>query len=208
MKLPTELKCADVQFRLDDLARGRLAEPLASQLRHHLADCTDCRVAHQRGVRLQRLLALKRHEQPPPRYFDNFLNEFHRRLAAAEHKPTVWERLLGPLAEPPPGAWRLGLTGAAAILLVAGLSWIGLRNSQEAVHAARDLPGSALIVPTQPSPPPLNLTLEAAAPTTETLPGGLTLTTASAHRSPPAAPRYVLDEVPLTPVSYEVRANF
>jgi anti-sigma factor RsiW len=208
MKPTTEWKCADVQFWLDDLARNRLAEPVASQLRQHLADCTDCRVAHQRGIRLQRLLALQRHEQPPPAYFENFLGEFHRRLAAAESQPSVWQRLLAPLAAPLPGTWRLGVTGACAIALVAGLSWIGLRNSQEAVHAAHDLAGPSFVVYAKPPPPALELSLEAAAPATETLPGGLTLTTASAFRPTPPAPRYVLDEVPMTPVSYEVRANF
>ncbi len=208
MKPTTEWQCADVQFWLDDLARDRLTEPVASELRHHLADCTDCRVAHQRGIRLQRLLALKRHEQPPPGYFDNFLGEFHQRLAAADNQPTVWERFanLGNLSVT--GSWRLGLTGACAIALVAGLSWMGLRNSQEAVHAARDFPSPSFVVFAKPPPPALELSLEAAATATETLPGGLTLTTASALRPAPAAPRYVLDEVPMTPVSYEVRANF
>jgi hypothetical protein len=208
MKPMTDWNCADVQFWLDDLARGRLAEPLASQLRHHLADCTDCRVAHQRGIRLQRLLALKRHEQPPPGYFENFLHEFHQRLAAAEHPPTLWERLRGSAALLRPATWQFGLTGACAIGLIAILGWVGLRNSQEAIHATGELTGSALVVYAKPPPPPLELSLETAAPATQTLPGGLTLTTASAFRPTPPPPRYVLDEVPMTPVSYEVRADF
>jgi hypothetical protein len=32
-----------------------------------------------RGDEIGRLLRLKRYEQPPPRYFENFLREFHRR---------------------------------------------------------------------------------------------------------------------------------
>jgi hypothetical protein len=36
------------------------------------------------------LLRLKRHEQPPPGYFDNFLHEFHRRQRAELLKQPLW----------------------------------------------------------------------------------------------------------------------
>ena len=36
------------------------------------------------------LLRLKRYEQPPPGYFDNFLHEFHRRQRAELLKQPVW----------------------------------------------------------------------------------------------------------------------
>lgn len=48
------------------------------------------------------LLRLKRHEQPPPGYFDNFLHEFHRRQRA--------ELLREPL-------WRIGLRRAQDFML-------------------------------------------------------------------------------------------
>ena len=36
------------------------------------------------------LLRLKRHEQPPPGYFDNFLHEFHRRQRAELLREPLW----------------------------------------------------------------------------------------------------------------------
>jgi|GEM_PF-1870082 len=91
----------------------------AAELRQHLNECTDCRVLAHRAARLQRLLALKRYEQPPPGYFDNFLDEFHRRLAEATQRPTWTERLADWWAEV--SRPRLALAGAAAAALaVAG----------------------------------------------------------------------------------------
>jgi hypothetical protein len=40
------------------------------------------------------LLRLKRHEQPPPGYFDNFLHEFHRRQRDELLREPVWKIVL------------------------------------------------------------------------------------------------------------------
>jgi hypothetical protein len=39
---------------------------------------------------IARLLRLKRHEQPPPGYFDNFLHEFHKRQRDELLRQPVW----------------------------------------------------------------------------------------------------------------------
>ena len=39
---------------------------------------------------IARLLRLKRYEQPPPDYFENFLSEFHRRQRDELRRQPVW----------------------------------------------------------------------------------------------------------------------
>src|ERR1700709_2416862 len=38
-----------------------------------------------------KLLRMKRHEQPPPGYFDSFLHEFHRRQRAELLRQPLWK---------------------------------------------------------------------------------------------------------------------
>src|SRR2546421_8916099 len=42
-----------------------------------------------------KLLRLKRYEQPPPSYFENFLHEFHRRQRDELLREPLWRILLG-----------------------------------------------------------------------------------------------------------------
>ena len=86
------MNCEKAQRMFDDLAHARLETALAREVREHLTDCTDCRVQHQRQARLQRLLALKRYEQPPAEFYADVVSDFHRRLAVEGQRPTRWER--------------------------------------------------------------------------------------------------------------------
>jgi hypothetical protein len=71
--------------------------------------------------KLLALLAVKRHEQPPPGYFDRLPGQIRRRIASAEadRPQSWWERWFSlPLPRPAVG-WAYA--GLAAVLVVGGL---------------------------------------------------------------------------------------
>lgn len=87
---------------------------------------------------LRRLLTLKRYEQPPPRYFNDFSSQVIRRIEAGEGRTTsLWELFLGE------GSWtqriwealeaKPALVGAFAVivcgLLVTGVVFTGENGS-------------------------------------------------------------------------------
>jgi hypothetical protein len=202
------MNCKNAQQLLEDLAKNRLPNSLSCEVRRHLEDCTDCRVLEQRAARLQRLLALKRHERPAPEYFKNFLAEFHGRLEAQAGQASLWSRLVAQAAsdlrtEPVP-IWRYAFAGAAAVTLAIGLMWLGVRQAGQPATMA-----SAPIVVTP--PPAILADGSVSAPP---VPGSseiftkdeLTLVPAT-ERPVPSLPRYVLDRVTIVPASYEVANN-
>src|ERR1051326_5741415 len=77
---------------------------------------------------LKKLLALKRHEQPPPAYFNHFSDKIIARIEAERQAPrlSLWDRLFPELDARPVLACAYGLiiTG----LLVVGL---GISESRE-----------------------------------------------------------------------------
>lgn len=87
--------------------------------------------------KLQRLLALKRHEEPPPGYFDRLPDQIRARVAHAEaHPEPFWRRWLE--------AWDVSpalATGYAtvAVVLVLGGVWLsrqpGATGGQQLVTA-------------------------------------------------------------------------
>ncbi len=111
---------------------------------------------------LRRLLALKRHEQPPPGYFDNFSREVILRLrerpvhskfslfeVLAGHSPWL-ERFLAGIQSRPILAGGFGFTACG--LLVAGLLFSEPGSSPElplaTVFASQvPMPGSAAVEP-------------------------------------------------------------
>ena len=211
------MNCRKTQRLFDEFAEGHLAAPLAGQLQRHLTDCTDCRVAQQRAARLRRLLALKRYEQPAPAYFQGFLDEFHRRLEAETASPaSLWARLKAQwegfrTTTMPVWTLRYGLTGAAGVLLVAGMAaWMVVHQTKPTIaERATPIPvqnansasptGGLPVLVAQDGAADLALVARDVStdPTTHMV---LVPATASAETS---APRYVLDHLVITPASYE-----
>ena len=77
---------------------------------------------------ISKLLRLKRYEQPPAEYFENFLAEFQlRQRAEVIHRPFLriaWDRLCRFLA--PPSMPRLAMAGSFAVAVIAAgsvLTW-------------------------------------------------------------------------------------
>lgn len=150
------------------------------------------------------LLRLKRHEQPPPGYFDQLLTDIHRRQRTELLRRPLWkiavERMQVFFGEHSMGS--LSYAGAMAAVLVVGVTAIGLitpgGNSASKNVASADLPppasfasgGNRMIVLG-----PQN-----------TLPAAAHLVTPRESTEPQiAAPRYVMDT---RPVSYEPRSSY
>lgn len=64
---------------------------------------------------LRKLMALKRHEQPPPNYLDSLSSQIINRIERGEGRPTFWERLSGTVVGRPTLAYALGLTVCGGI---------------------------------------------------------------------------------------------
>ena len=100
---------------------------------------------------LRRLLALKRHEQPPPGYFDTFAREVSFRVRAGEtvpettserlHAEAPWlRRFLEILVAKPQWSGAVGALACAAVLGI--VLYVELRPP-----AGRDAPQAALVLP-------------------------------------------------------------
>lgn len=155
------------------------------------------------------LLRLKRHEQPPPGYFDNFLHEFHRRQRAELLREPLWRislrraqdfmlRLNVPALTSYPAA-------AAAVLVLAAVLSLKMAQVPEnpslaAVTATEQMPAAR---PTGDSAWSLSSPVS-----TRSLGDAAVFRTSSESvptRRTAAPPRYVLDS---TPVSYEAAFRF
>ncbi|MGD1019031.1 MAG: hypothetical protein ABSA12_06900 [Verrucomicrobiia bacterium] len=216
------MDCKKAQSLFDDLSQNRLDSETALHVRQHLADCTDCRVLEQRAARLQRLLALKRYEQPSPEYLDNFLSEFHGRLMAETQQAAWWERALrgidSLLVVGTMRVWRYGVASAMGVAVVMSVMWMSVRQ-MNAPDGALDQTAAAnpslVLADSQATPAPSHsVTDSIVAPVPASLqavPGDDQLASAGSVDSAQAlvradytAPRYVLDRIEVTPASYEV----
>jgi predicted anti-sigma-YlaC factor YlaD len=186
------MDCKKTQQLYDDMTDGRVAEPVASELRRHLDECTDCRVLRQRAGRLQQLLALKRHEQPPPGYFNNFTAEFHRRLLRDTQRPTWMQRIAESFRVEVTPVWRYALAGVCGAALAFGLVW------KISPHNTATVAASEHAAPVK--------TVAAATPSDESVVVSRTpaLAVMPAAWHPDAnRPQYVLERIAITPASYE-----
>jgi hypothetical protein len=210
------MDCTKAQELFDDLSRDRLAPETAAEVRQHLVDCTDCRVQEQRTARLERLLALKRYEQPAPEYFDNFLSEFHRRVLAEAQRPGRWERALGHIEEllavESMRVWRYRFASAMGVAVAVGLMWMGMRQMDDPANVASQMAEAnpSLIFAETGSSTPSTMAASLSSllqmPPADYEPAAAdsaVLTPAPAHADSPA-PRYVLDRISVTPASYDV----
>jgi hypothetical protein len=152
-----------------------------------------------------KLLRLKRYEQPPPGYFDNFLHEFHRRQRD--------ELLRQPL-------WRIGLQRAQDFMFRLNVPAL---TSYPAAVTALLICAAVISLKVYQGPRTENIAAQNPTPVVATIPdtawslsspvatrdlGPKLLRTAnySSHTHRAATPpRYVLDS---TPVSYEAAFRF
>ncbi len=151
------------------------------------------------------LLRLKRHEQPPPGYFDNFLHEFHRRQRAELLRQPLWRIALQRAQD---FMFQLNVSAltsypfaaAAVVVFAAVISLNVYRSPNAAQMAAISMNQPAAIAVSSPVNAAWSLS---SSPITARDIGSMPVRTSSdnmqTHRLA-APPRYVLDS---TPVSYE-----
>ena len=172
------MNCRQTKQLFRDFADGRLTESVAGEVQRHVVECSDCRVFQQRDRQLQQLLAVKRHETPGPDYFNNFLGEFHQRLAeATAPRPTFWQRLSDQFHLDPVVVLRSGFVPALGAAFVVALLLRGSVLPSRVEHSS----------------------VPAATMTTVAAPVLLEMAQADLQ-----TPRYVLDRIATAPASYDV----
>ncbi len=156
-----------------------------------------------------RLLRLKRHEQPPPDYFENFLHEFHRRQRTELLRQPLWQvawqraqdfmlQLNVPTLASYPAA-------AAAVVVLATVLSLKVSQTPSNLNVAKNAtqPGAELVAGAEPDAT-WSLSTPVAARDFGARSFRIAPGTARTHGSA-ATPRYVLDS---TPVSYEAALRF
>lgn len=155
-----------------------------------------------------KLLRLKKYEQPPPAYFDNFLHEFHRRQRDELLKEPVWRIALQRTQD---FLFRLNIPGlasypalATALVICAAVISLKVYQTPETVTVAAQ--NRTPVVATTTTLPDSNWSLSNPV-TTRDLGPSLVRSVKDSPKTHRVAvpPRYVLDS---TPVSYEPAFRF
>ena len=155
-----------------------------------------------------KLLRLKKFEQPPPGYFEDFLHEFHRRQRDELLKEPVWRIALQRTQD---FLFRLNIPGVAsypalatALVIFAAIISLKVYQTPETVNVAAQTRMPAVATTTTVADSNWSLSNPV---TTRDLGPSLVRTvkeSSKTHRVA-APPRYVLDS---TPVSYEAAFRF
>jgi hypothetical protein len=148
---------------------------------------------------ISRLLRLKRFEQPPPEYFEDFLREFkHRQRSQLLREPAwriAWDRLCAFFGEQAPARLGYGLA-STAVLMAAAITSINILQTHPAEEVAASAPAQLPAAQTA----SLNLNTEV-----QQLPDLPSIASRTAHTASFSTPRYVMDA---RPVSYEPPSSF
>ena len=162
-----------------------------------------------------KLLRLKRYEQPPPGYFENFLHEFHRRQRDELLREPIWSVLWQRLSD---SLFRLNIPSltsypaavAAALVCAAVVSlkvYTAPQSSDLAMTDSSALFSHQSVIDQMPNEQPVDyITLSSKIPTRSLGPDLSRQMNESAYTHRAATPpRYVLDRLP---VSYEPSFKF
>jgi hypothetical protein len=149
-----------------------------------------------------RLLRLKKYEQPPPGYFENFLHEFHRRQRDELLRQPLWKIAVGRAQD-----FMMSLNvarlasypvAATAVLLCAAVISLKIYQTPPSPNIA------AHIAPIVPAQSATDGGWSLAAPVSTRITVTQPRSHLSTHRTA-TPPRYVLDSMP---VSYESSLRF
>src|SRR6516162_3896470 len=101
--------------------------------------------------RIARLLRLKRYEQPPPGYYENFLDEFRRRQRDELFREPFWSICVDRMRNFvfSRNLWSLAYSGAAIFAVVAASVTVSITHQQP------DTTQSAVQASTVPITPPI-----------------------------------------------------
>jgi hypothetical protein len=156
---------------------------------------------------IARLLRLKRYEQPPPSYFENFLHEFHRRQRDEMLRQPLWriclERAHGLMLRLDVRSLASYPAAVAAVLVCAAVISLKIYQQPETARVALQNP-PALSMPVN-AEEELTLAASRTAPILRTQSVRNFNESAQTHRAA-VPPHYVLPDS--VPVSYEPTIRF